>query len=448
MYPWFAMGHLTAFMHLANKLAQRGHKVSFILPPKAESKLSHFNLFPELVTFIPITFPQVDGLPLGAETTSDVPLVQCSLIMTAMDRTKTQIESKLSELRPHFVFFDFTHWLPELTQKLGIKSVHYCIISSVSVAYLLVPVRQQENTQNQLRLMEKPMGFPSNSIKLKKFEASRAQFFKGMEFGSGITFHDRNIQSLKNADALGFRTCREMEGTFCDYVKTQFGGKPVLLTGPILPSQPTDTLEPRWVDWLSKFSPSSVVYVAFGSECTLKMEQFQELLLGLEMTGSPFLVALKVPEGVEKIEDALPYGFEERVKERGIVYGGWIQQQLLLGHPSMGCFVTHCGSGSISESLVSECQIVLLPQYGDQCINARMMGGEMKVGVEVEKREEDGWYTKESVSNAVKLVMDEDSQIGKEVRSHHAKWRAFLLSEGLESSYIENFIKSLQSILG
>ncbi|KAK9085423.1 hypothetical protein Sjap_025834 [Stephania japonica] len=53
---------------------------------------------------------------------------------------------------------------------------------------------------------------------------------------------------------------------------------------------------------------------AFGSECRPEKDQFQELILGLELTGLPFLVALKPPIGVETIDEALPDGFKERVK--------------------------------------------------------------------------------------------------------------------------------------
>ncbi|KAL5725451.1 anthocyanidin 3-O-glucoside 2'''-O-xylosyltransferase [Ranunculus cassubicifolius] len=75
------------------------------------------------------------------------------------------------------------------------------------------------------------------------------------------------------------------------------------------------------------------------------------------------------------------------------------------------------------------------------------MGGDLKVGVEVEKRDEDGWYTKENVCEAVSLVMNEESVVGREVRTNHAKWREFMLKEGLESAYIEEFVKTLHGIL-
>ncbi|XVE88132.1 hypothetical protein DITRI_Ditri19aG0043300 [Diplodiscus trichospermus] len=113
----------------------------------------------------------------------------------------------------------------------------------------------------------------------------------------------------------------------------------------------------------------------------------------------------------ETIESALPEGFQERVKERGIVHGVWVPQQLILRHPSVGCFMIHFGSGSLSEAMVNDCQLVLLPQVGDPIINARLMAGDLKVGLEVEKGEEDGLFTNEDVSKAVKAVMDDDKEL-------------------------------------
>jgi hypothetical protein len=91
---------------------------------------------------------------------------------------------------------------------------------------------------------------------------------------------------------------------------------------------------------------------------------------------------------------------------------------------------------------------VLLPNVGDQIINARMMSGDLKVGVEVEKGDEDGLFSKEGVCKAVKAVTDEDSEIGKEVRTNHAKWREFFSSKGLENSYIDGFVHKLHELLG
>lgn len=208
---------------------------------------------------------------------------------------------------------------------------------------------------------------------------------------------------------------------------------------------PNNNLDEKWEKWLSKFQPKTVIFCAFGSQLILEKPQFQELLLGIEQTGLPFLVALKPPMGSNSIEEALPQGFEKRVKERGIVYGGWIQQPLILTHSSIGCFVSHCGFGSMWESLVCDSQIVLIPSLGDQILNARLLAQELKVGVEV-KREEDneGWFTKESVKEAIDLVMVNGSEVGEMVKSNHAKWKGILTKPGFMEGYIENFVKNLQ----
>ncbi|KAF5732589.1 UGTPg34 [Tripterygium wilfordii] len=446
MYPWLALGHLTPFLHLANKLAKKGHRISFFTPIKTQHKLEHFNLHPDLITFVPISVPHLDGLPPGTETTSDVTYHLFPLLMTAMDHTEGDIELLFQDLKPDVVLFDISHWMPRLARRLGIKSIRYDSSSSVMTSYGLSPARFMENKYSEADLMQPPRGFPSSSIKLSIYEARFFAMGDAMEFGSRMRFVDRHYICLSECDALGFKTCREIEGPFIDYLQSQFG-KPVLLSGPIIPEPTTSTLDEKWEKWLGGFKPNSMIYCALGSECNLQTDQFQELVLGLELTGMPFLAALKPPPGLESVESALPEGFEERIKGRGVVYGGWVQQPLILEHPSIGCFITHCGSGSLSEALINKCQMVMLPQIGDQIINARMMGVVLKVGVEVDKGEEDGFFTKESVCKAVRAVMDEDSEIAIVNRANHAKLRELLLSKDFESSYINDFIEKLLALL-
>nr|ALO19881.1 UDP-glycosyltransferase 79B28 [Camellia sinensis] len=451
MFPWFAMGHLTPFLHISNKLAQKGHRIYFFIPTNTKPKLEHFNLHPDLITFIPVTVPHVHGLPHGAETTTDLSYPLHSLLMTAMDLTQPSIEASLKDLKPHFIFYDLAYWVPAMARGLGIKSILYNVVSPAMVAYTLKPGKKlHENYElTEIDLIQPPLGFPpSSSIRLSSHEA-RAMAGLGLDQSgtTGISFTERIIICRSDCDAISFKTCAEIEGHFCDYVGKQYG-KPVILAGPVVPVQSISTLEERWERWLGGFEAKTVIFCSFGSECVLEKEQFQELVLGLEVTGMPFFAALKPPLGVEKIDEALPDGFQERTKGRGVVHGGWVQQPLILAHPSVGCNVTHCGYGSLLEALVCECALVLMPQYGDQIINSRLMGGDLEVGVEVERGEKDGLFTREGVCKAVRLVMDVDSDVGKKVKANHSKWREFLSSKNLDSSYINGFIRKLQDMLG
>lgn len=442
MFPWFAMGHLIPYLHLSNKLAKRGHKISFIIPRKTQSKLDKSNLYQHLITFIPITLPLCEGLPHDAETTSDVPPSLVPLLMTAMDRTQNHIQQLLLQLKPQIVLFDFVYWLPSIARKLGIKSVVYFIVNPATVGYSASKERMLQGSDlTEEDLMKPPPGFPSTSIKLHPHEAKIFACMRRFEFGSGVLFFDRIYNTLTQSDAIAFKGSTEIEGPFVDYLGA-------FLSGPLIPEPPQSVLEEKWAKWLGQFNEYSLVYCAFGSECIIEKGQFQELLLGLEMTGLPFLAVLKPPSGFESIEEAMPEGFKERVKERGIVYGGWVQQQLILAHSSVGCFITHCGAGSVTEGLVNNCQLVFIPQtLGDYIINARMMSSVLKVGVEVERGEGDGLFSRESVCEAVKSVMDDESAVGREIRVNHAKVRSYLLSDDLDNSHMDRFCEKLRDLL-
>ncbi|KAL0560089.1 hypothetical protein IC582_000483 [Cucumis melo] len=449
MYPWFAFGHLIPYLQIANKLAKKGHRISFLIPSNTQPKLQPFNHFPNLITFLPIIVPHVNGLPQGAETTADVSnLQQFSLIMTAMDLTQPQIESFLQHVKPHFFFFDFTYWMPKLASQFGIKSIYHSVISATTFAYVYPPSRQlcgHDFTVDDF--MKPPLGFPSSVIKLHSHEAKFYASMSHMKFGSDVLFFHRHFTGLCESDAIAFKSSREIEGPFIDYLETEFK-KPVLLSGPDGNIQePTTTLEQRWAECLSEFKAGSVIYCAFGSECTLTKDQLQELVLGFELTNLPFFAVLKPPHGMDTINAALPEGFEQRIQGRGVVYGGWVQQQHILEHPSIGCFVTHCGAGSLSEALVKKCQLVFLPHIGDHFFRARTLSSCLKVGVEVERRQEDGVFNKESVCKAVKTVMDEENESGKEIRANLAKLRELLVDKDLEESYINNFIHKLHCLI-
>ncbi|XP_059281574.1 UDP-glycosyltransferase 79B6-like [Lycium ferocissimum] len=449
MFPWFAFGHFIPFLNLSNELAKRGHKISLLLPKNAQIRLQNLNLYPDLITFHKLTIPHVDGLPYGAETTADVPSSLESLLATAMDELYDQIKSFLQNLKPHFVFFDFAYWIPDLALEIGgIKTVCYKVVcpAATSIALIRSPDKTTFTASTAAQIVKPPPGYPSTSVVLHECEAKLLSFLFH-EYGKGVTFYERSKKGMTRCDVIAMKTCREIEGTFGDYIATQFE-KPVLYTGPVLPELKKEPLEEdRLSNWLEKFEPGSVVFCAFGSQLILEKKQFQQLVLGLELTELPFLLAVKPPEGTNSVEEALPEGFKERVQEKGLILDCWVPQLKILNHKSVGCFVSHCGYGSMWESLeLCDCQLVLLPGPIDHILNARLMEQELKVGVEVEK-DENGLFSKASLRKAVKCVMDKDSQIGCFVKENHRKWKEFLSSPGFMSNYIDNFIHNLHGIL-
>ncbi|XP_022718008.1 UDP-glycosyltransferase 79B6-like [Durio zibethinus] len=441
MFPWFAFGHFIPYIHLSNKLAQKGHKVSFLMPKGIQPKLEHLNQYPHLIRFFPLVLSHVDGLPPGAESTSNVPLELQKYLAIALDQTRDQVEAVLKVTKPDMVFCDFGHWIPALARQIGIKSIWYVVVSSMSCGLISRKIAKEMSVDELLQL---PPGYPSSKVRIKAEEVA-ALLFRAEDFGIGLSFQDRITTGVKESDAIAFRTYREIEGPFCDYVAQRFG-KSVLLSGPCLPETQTQQLEDKWANWLNKFEPSSVVFCSFGSQSMLEKDEFQELLLGFELSGLPFLVALKPPQGCLTIEEALPEGFQERVRGRGLVHGGWVPQELLLRHPSIGCFVNHCGYGTMWEFLFSDCQIVLIPEIPDQILNTRLMVEELRIAVEVE-RGKNRQIPKESLSKAIKLVMDKDNEMASLLKRNHAKLKQLLSNRDLQEEYINNFIRDLQNLL-
>ncbi|XP_074312928.1 cyanidin 3-O-galactoside 2''-O-xylosyltransferase FGGT1-like [Silene latifolia] len=449
MYPWFAMGHLKSFLELANKLAQKHIHTSLILPHKTALKLASDNHYPSLITFIPITVPQVEGIPPGVETTVDVPLPVEPFLMAAMDMTQETIDSLLTRLKPDIVLCDFAHWLPEMARKHGAKSLYYLTTYLMGTLYINAQARNLPITHHytEAELMEPPPCFPSQLIRLKAHEASYLASACSMPCGGGMTLLERLSVSFRECDAIAVKSCKEMEGAYCDLAKEIFG-KPVFLTGPVCPDPSSvSILDDHLNGWLNGFGQGSVIYCALGSECVLTEEQFREFVLGLELIGMPFLAALKPPTGYNKTESALPEGFAEKIRGRGMIYNGWVQQKLILEHPSVGCFVTHCGAGSLTEAIMSRSQIVMIPQAVDQFCNARLMSLELKIGVEVKTRAEDGFYDRHAIKNAISKVMDSESDLGKEVRINHSNLRRIMSCKHFQECYTNTFVENLKQLL-
>ncbi|KAF3338435.1 anthocyanidin 3-O-glucosyltransferase-like protein [Carex littledalei] len=170
-------------------------------------------------------------------------------------------------------------------------------------------------------------------------------------------------------------------------------------------------------------------------------------------TGCPFLVVLNFPQREKEEDDKeilnrkLPKGFKERVKGRGIVHCGWVQQQHILQHKSVGCFVCHAGFSSVMEGLIADCQLVMLPQKGDQFLNSVLFEKELGVGVEVERNEADGSFRREAISEAIRTVMAKEESEGKKRRQNQKNWKEFLMNEEVQEKFMVEFVKSLRDLV-
>ncbi|KAL3649283.1 hypothetical protein CASFOL_005686 [Castilleja foliolosa] len=454
MFPFFAFGHISPFVQLSNKLSSLGVKISFFSAPGNVTRIKSM-LNPNPTSQItPLAIPHVPGLPPGFESTSELNPSQSELLKVALDLMQPQIKNLLSELKPHFVLFDFAQeWLPKMASELGIKTVFYSVFIALSTAFLTVPARLPDHktypTIEQVKYP--PPGFPKTSITSVETFIARDFLYMFKSFHGKPCVYDRVLSGLTGCSVILAKTCNEIESPFIHYVKSQFE-KPVLLVGPVVPEARPDKLEEKWSNWLAKFDDKSVIYCSFGSETFLNDDQIKELALGLELTGLPFFIVLNFPANADRpaeLRRALPEEFMERVEGRGVVWTGWVQQQQILAHASVGCFLSHGGFSSVIEAIVNDCQLVMLPQKGDQYLNSKLVSGDLKAGVEVNRKDEDGHFGKNDIKRAVEKVMfGVGEEQSKCIRDNHRKLRDFLLDKAAQDNLIRDLVKDLEGIAG
>ncbi|KAL0919219.1 hypothetical protein M5K25_011301 [Dendrobium thyrsiflorum] len=161
------------------------------------------------------------------------------------------------------------------------------------------------------------------------------------------------------------------------------------------------------IAWLNKHPANSVIYVAFGSIIIFNNKQFQELALGLELIGRPFLWVVRPDLTNKSINCTYPQGFEERVADRGRMIG-WSPQQKVLKHSAIACFISHCGWNSTIEGVRSGVPFLCWPYFADQLFNQSYITKVWKVGLSLVP-DENELISKEEVGSKVEeLLKDRD----------------------------------------
>lgn len=185
--------------------------------------------------------------------------------------------------------------------------------------------------------------------------------------------------------------------------------------------------------WLDEQCDNSVIYVAFGSLAILNERQFQELALGLELTGRPFLWVIR-PDITGKAATNLLERFKDVIGDQGKVVE-WSPQQEVLAHPALACFITHCGWNSIMEGMSNGMSFLCWPYFADQHLNQSYICDVWKTGLKM-MPDENGLITKEEIRGKVEeLVGDE----GMKKRALALKEMAMKSVDKGGSSF-ENFI--------
>ncbi|KQK13538.1 UDP-glycosyltransferase 91C1 [Brachypodium distachyon] len=449
--PWLAFGHQLPCLDLAERLASRGHRVSFVSTPRIIARLPPVRpTAAQLINFVALPLPSVDGLPEGAESTNDVPFDKFELHRKAFDGLALPFSEFLGAAcakgqghKPDWILVDiFHHWAAAAAVEHKVP----CAMLLLGAASFIASGAGQlfEHAASGVQVQERP-----SSTEPPKFEIEMRELIITQR-ASGMSIAERVSLTLQRSNLAAMRSCVEWEPESVPLVASLgVGGKPVVPLG-LLPPSPEggrgvckDGKKDATVKWLDVQPAKSVVYVAMGTEVPLPAEQVHELAFGIELAGTRFLWALRKPSGGAPDADILPPGFEDRTAGRGLVRTGWVPQMSILGHDAVGAFLTHCGWNSIIEGLLFGHPLVMLPILGDQGPNARLMEGK-KVGVQVQRDGNDGSFNREGVAMAVRAVMVEEES-KKIFKANAKKMQEIVADTERHERYIDGFIQQLRS---
>ncbi|CAA3032331.1 beta-D-glucosyl crocetin beta-1,6-glucosyltransferase-like [Olea europaea subsp. europaea] len=155
--------------------------------------------------------------------------------------------------------------------------------------------------------------FPYRAIYLTDYERIN-QNFRSIIKDGGEDFAFGNCK--QSCDIVLMNSCRAIEGKCIDYLSS-LCQKKVVTVGPLATQPDSEEEYSEIMQWLSQKNQFSTVFISFGSENYLSKEQIEEMARGLELCDVNFIWVVRFPVGnTTRIEETLPEGFLDRVKER------------------------------------------------------------------------------------------------------------------------------------
>ncbi|GAB4825800.1 hypothetical protein Ancab_008676 [Ancistrocladus abbreviatus] len=404
--PFPATGHLNPMLQFGKCLASKGVKCTLVT-----------------TVFVSKTYMQMDSAAASSssieiDTISDgydeTGCLGAETVEAYMERSTAVGSKTLSELITRHsttpnpvtcVIYDaMTPWVLDVTEKHGLIaaafSVFSCAVTSIfyhachgqlslfpsspsSVSFPGLPLLDNEDLPTLLPPEEPPTLLQS----LVELHAS-----------------------LDKADFVLLNTIYEWEEEVVDSISIQ---RPVLTIGPTIPYvyldnqvgddkfygldlyKPDNEITTKW---LEDKPPNSVVYVSFGSVCSLGEEQMMELAWALKASTCHYLWVIS-----SSLQAKLPKDIFTEIGEKGIVVN-WSPQLEVLANKAIGCHLTHCGWNSTLEGLCLGVPMVAMPQCLDHMTTAKFIQDVWKIGKKV-KRDEKGFVTRQEIMTHIVEVM-------------------------------------------
>ncbi|CAN1138109.1 UDP-glycosyltransferase 89B2 [Linum perenne] len=394
IFPYPAQGHLIPLLDFTHLLALQGQlQITILVTPKNLPLLQPLlSLHPQIQTAV-LPFPEHPSIPPGVENTKDLPPYSTNYAHIEFMYTLSGLRPSLLDWfkttpsPPSAIISDILlGWTHRLASDLGIPR----IVFSPSAAFALSVIYSVWRYMPKLpEIPSEPISFPNIPNSPSWPSSQFSPIYRSYVAGDPVSEFVKD-GFLANIDSWGiaFNSFSGVESKYLEYLKIELGHDRVWAVGPLLLSPLTvadgGASRADLEAWLDTCPDDKVVYVCFGSEAVLTVDQTNELASGLEKSGVRFVWRVKEGPGhVEGGGSSIPEGFKERVAGRGIVITGWAPQVMILNHRAVGAFLTHCGWNSVLEGIVAGVPMLTWPMMADQFFDATLLVDELKMAVRV-----------------------------------------------------------------
>ncbi|CAH2059011.1 unnamed protein product [Thlaspi arvense] len=443
LFPFMAQGHMIPMVDIARLLAQRGVTITIITTPHNAARFKNV-LNRAIESGLPINLVQVKfphqeaGLPKGQE---NIDLIESTGSMATFFNAVNKLEEPVQKLmeemtpRPSCLISDMClPYTSKLAKTFKIPKILFhgmCCFCLLCVHLLRKNREILENLNSDQEYFIVPY-FPDRV----EFTRPQVPVETYVPAGEWKELLEDMIEADKTSYGVIVNTFEELEPAYVKDFKEARSGKswsigPVSLCNKVGADKAergnkSDIDQDECLKWLDSKKERSVLYVCLGSICNLPLAQLKELGLGLEESKSHFIWVIRGWEKYKELDEWISESsFEERIKERGLIIKGWAPQMIILSHPSVGGFLTHCGWNSTLEGITSGLPLLTWPLFADQFCNEKLVVQVLKAGVRVGVEQPMQWgkeektgvlVDKEGVKKAVEDLMGESEDANERRR--------------------------------
>ncbi|CDY70880.1 BnaAnng35400D [Brassica napus] len=390
-----AQGHMIPIVDIAKLLAQRGVTITIVTTPHNAGRFKNV-LNRAIESGLPVNLVHVDlsyqkfGLPEGQDNIDSLDSMELMLpFFKAVNMLEEPVMKLVEEMkpRPNCLISDLLlPYTSKIARTFNIPNIVFNGMSCFCILCMHILRRNLEILKN-LKSDKEYFFVPSFPDRV---EFTKPQVPVDADAsGDWKEFMDELVEAENTSYGIILNTFQELEAAYVKGYKEARAGK-VWSIGPV-----------------------SLCNKIGADKAERGNKALKEIGLGLEKSKRPFIWVIRSWKKYNELAEwFLESGFEERVKERGLLIKGWAPQVLILSHPSVGGFLTHCGWNSTLEGIASGVPLLTWPLFGDQFCNQKLVIQVLKVGVSSGVEEVMKWGEEEKIgvlvdSEGVKKAVEE-----------------------------------------